>query len=78
MVNRADDFFVRRTGRLYFDINSIPIIRDAVLADLQNYLGWDDNRLAKEVANLEELIYDAFLCHYLQIFITETPHPSTG
>jgi len=64
MVNRADDFFVRRTGRLYFDINSIPIIRDAVLADLQNYLGWDDNRLAKEVANLEELIYDA--THYYE------------
>lgn len=64
MVNRADDFFVRRTGRLYFDINSIPTIRESVIADLQQYLNWDAERLAKEVTNLNELIYDA--THYYE------------
>ena len=64
MVNRADDFFVRRTGRLYFDIGSIASIREAVLADLQTYLGWDANRLAKEIDYLDELIYDA--THYYE------------
>ncbi len=64
MVNRADDFFVRRTGRLYFDIGSISTIRAAVLADLQKYLNWDANRLAKEVVHLDELIYDA--THYYE------------
>lgn len=70
MVNRADDFFVRRTGRLYFDIGSINSIRDAVLADLQNYLGWNANRLAKEIENLDELIYDA--THYYEQELTAT------
>lgn len=70
MVNRADDFFVRRTGRLYFDIGSIATIRDAVLADLQKYLNWDVNRLASEVANLDELIYDA--THYYEAELMPT------
>jgi len=70
MVNRADDFFVRRTGRLYFDISSIHTIREAVFADLQKYLNWDANRLAKEIENLEELIYDA--THYYEVELTET------
>ncbi len=70
MVNRADDFFVRRTGRLYFDIGSISAIKEAVLADLQNYLSWDPNRLAREIANLEELIYDA--THYYEAELMPT------
>lgn len=70
MVNRADDFFVRRTGRLYFNIGSIAVIRDAVLADLQNYLNWNPNRLAKEIANLDELVHDAR--HYYETELTTT------
>ncbi|MEM6320619.1 MAG: hypothetical protein AAF960_23320, partial [Bacteroidota bacterium] len=41
------------------DINSIAPIRSAVMADLQKYLGWDSDRLAKENAHLDELIADA-------------------
>jgi len=59
MVNSAADFFVRRTGRLYFDIESIPIIRDAVMKDLKKYLAWDDQRLAEEELLLNELLKDA-------------------
>ncbi len=62
MVNGAEDFFVRRTGRLYFDIQTIPVIREAVMNDLKGYLNWDDDRLAAENENLDELLYDA--THY--------------
>ena len=57
--NSAEDFFVRRTGRLYFDIESIPVIRKAVMKDLQQLLGWDESRLSKEEQQLDELIKDA-------------------
>lgn len=62
MVNRADDFLVRRTGRLYFDIESVQAFKEVVLADLQKYLDWTEKRLAKEKAHLEGLLYDAM--HY--------------
>jgi len=62
MVVRAEDFFVRRSGRLYFEINSIAKIKDVVLEDLKNELGWDEERLQKETQELEELVYDA--THY--------------
>ena len=62
MVQRAGDFFVRRTGRLYFDIHSIPEIKQAVLEDMQQYLSWSADRLKQEKALLDELIYDA--THY--------------
>ena len=59
MVNRADDFFVRRTGRLYFDINSIDDIQEIVFKDLQKYLGWSEDRLKKEVGDFANLLFDA-------------------
>ncbi len=59
MINSAEDFFVRRTGRLYFDIQTISVIREEVMNDLKNYLNWDDDRLAKENKNLDELLFDA-------------------
>lgn len=64
MIARAEDFFVRRTGRLYFDINSIPVIRQEVMNDLQNYMGWDTTRLKSENEILDDLLYDA--SHYYE------------
>lgn len=64
MVNSATDFFVRRTGRLYFDIESIPTTQAAVLNDFQTYLGWNEERLQKEKEGLEMLVYDA--THYYE------------
>jgi len=69
MVNSAADFFVRRTGRLYFDIESIPAIETAVLSDFQSYLGWNEERLQKEKEGLEMLLYDA--THYYDADLTE-------
>ena len=62
MLNRAEDFFVRRTGRLYFDIETIPVIREKVMEDLKNYLKWDEERLALENKNFDDLLFDA--THY--------------
>lgn len=62
MVNSASDFFVRRTGRLYFDIGSIAEVRAAIMQDLQEYLNWDSDRRQKEEDILDTLLYDA--THY--------------
>ena len=58
-VQSAEDFFVRRTGRLYFDMPSISEIRPAVMSDLQNYLRWNKKTVAAENERLDDLIFDA-------------------
>jgi glycerol-3-phosphate dehydrogenase len=48
MVFRLQDFFIRRTGRLYFDIKSINHTFEAVLADFIEYFQWSEERVAEE------------------------------
>ena len=62
MANSLADFFVRRTGRLYFDIPSVIHYRQLVLDDFSSYLDWDETRIALENKTLDALIYDA--THY--------------
>jgi len=64
MVSSAEDYFVRRTGRLYFDIKSIAIIREKVMGDFKNTLKWSDEKLLLENKKMDELIYDA--THYYE------------
>ncbi|MFD2563032.1 glycerol kinase GlpK [Aquimarina rubra] len=59
MVNSLADFFVRRTGRLYFDIQSVWQYRSIVQEDLIKYLGWDEKRLENENEYLDLLLQDA-------------------
>ncbi|GAA0711409.1 hypothetical protein GCM10009430_00870 [Aquimarina litoralis] len=59
MVNGLADFFVRRTGRLYFDIGSVHQYRSVVQEDLVKYLGWDEERLEQENQYLDLLLLDA-------------------
>ncbi len=59
MINSISDFFVRRTGRLYFDINSVIQFRKTVLNDCINYFNWNSKRIEKEKATLAMLIKDA-------------------
>lgn len=59
MTNSLTDFFVRRTGRLYFDIHSIDKYLTLVQEDMVNYLGWNETRLIREKESLELLIQDA-------------------
>lgn len=50
------DFFERRTGRLYFNINSIGVLRKPVAEYMKKHLGWDKRRLAKEEEELDHAI----------------------
>ena len=59
MVNSLEDFFVRRTGRLYFDIKSIAIVREAVVADFKKYLNWTAEHSQSEQRRLDDLLFDA-------------------
>jgi len=59
MTNSLADFFVRRTGRLYFNIASVHSYKELVLKDCINYLEWDNARVLKEVNGLDVLLTDA-------------------
>ncbi len=59
MVNGLSDFFVRRTGRLYFDIESVHQFRHIVEEDLIKYLKWDEARSLRENKYLDMLLADA-------------------
>jgi len=62
MANSLADFFVRRTGRLYFNIASISKYRNVILEDFVGYLDWDAKRVTKENEILDILLKDA--THY--------------
>ena len=59
MTNSLADFFVRRTGRLYFNIESITKHLDIILKDFIRSLDWDDARIAEEKNVLNQLLADA-------------------
>lgn len=59
MVIFPMDFFQRRTGRYYFDIQSVKEIYNEILIDFQNYFSWDEKELAKQIQEVESYIYNA-------------------
>ncbi len=59
MTNNLMDFFVRRTGRLYFDIPSVKAYLNIISEDCKNYLNWDKDRTRLEEEQLNLLIQDA-------------------
>ncbi|WP_025742423.1 glycerol-3-phosphate dehydrogenase/oxidase [Aquimarina pacifica] len=59
MTNGLADFFVRRTGRLYFNIKSVRDYRKMVEEDFVYYFNWDTKRIEKENILLDELLQDA-------------------
>ncbi|GEQ85884.1 aerobic glycerol-3-phosphate dehydrogenase [Patiriisocius marinistellae] len=59
MVNSLTDFFVRRTGRLYFNIDSVIAFKSIILEDCIQILKWDEQRVDKEITELNVLIKDA-------------------
>lgn len=59
MVHTAMDFFSRRTGRIYFDINSIRKLSDEVLRYLQQYFAWDDARMQSEIDEVQKTLEEA-------------------
>ena len=59
MTNSLADFFVRRTGRLYFKIESIQEHIAIILKDCVAYLEWDEKRIAQEKETIQLLLEDA-------------------
>ena len=59
MTNSLTDFFVRRTGRLYFDIPSVKRYMKIIAKDFAKYLNWDIERVASEEKKINLLIKDA-------------------
>ncbi|MEL7270083.1 MAG: glycerol-3-phosphate dehydrogenase/oxidase [Bacteroidota bacterium] len=56
MVLNPMDFFIRRTGRLYFDIDSIREHQDAVLFEFQEAFGYDTEQLSEFKTALQEAL----------------------
>ncbi len=56
MIVKAQDFLVRRTGLLFFDLPRLTKLLQPALQSLAHYLNWDEDRLQKERLEMEEII----------------------
>lgn len=57
------DFFERRTGRLYFDIGSINLLRKPVIKQMEDFFGWDKKRIKQEEEWLDRALKLASVFH---------------
>jgi len=53
-VFHLKDFFIRRTGKLYFDIQAIEELIPPLLQDMKNYFSWTEDQCKTEKAALEK------------------------
>ncbi len=58
-VVHAEDFFVRRTGWLYFDIHRLIRAKETALAEMASLLGWSSARIDEERNRVDQLIKKA-------------------
>ncbi|KIL47803.1 glycerol-3-phosphate dehydrogenase/oxidase [Jeotgalibacillus campisalis] len=61
MAVKPVDFFIRRTGRLYFDIDWVRMYQEPVMQLMKNLLKWDDETYRAYQAELENDIHDAII-----------------
>jgi len=52
LVFNANDFFNRRTGRIYFNMPSLQALTSVILDDLTNYFDWDASQRAQAQQDL--------------------------
>jgi glycerol-3-phosphate dehydrogenase len=52
---KPEDFWVRRTGRLYFDISSVQLWGNAVLLAMTEWLGWSESQQLLYQEEMERL-----------------------
>ncbi len=50
------DFYVRRTGRMYFDIDAVKATKEKIGQLFADHYGWEDSKLKQELLTLEEEI----------------------
>src|SRR5690606_3049913 len=56
MICTISDFFVRRTGLLYFNIDEVTRWKDAIAEEMSSILNWSTERKIQELALLNELL----------------------
>lgn len=59
MIYTPSDFFIRRTGLLYFDIAQVEQYKDAVLEIMNNYIGYSERQATWYVRQLDDFIKEA-------------------
>ncbi len=59
LVITAADYFIRRTGRLYFDIDSVVTMEDHIIKDLATTFNWDKKRQALEREEIDRYIFES-------------------
>jgi glycerol-3-phosphate dehydrogenase len=59
MVCSLQDFFIRRTGLLYFDVPRMQHGKDQIAVELSKILRWNDQRTAAEIKALNQQISTA-------------------
>lgn len=56
MTYTPTDFFMRRTGRLFFDKPSVDEYKNEVISEFKNFFNWDEKTTIKHQQELEEKI----------------------
>lgn len=59
MVQTPLDFFIRRTGRMYFDIESVRTLKETILNEFTSIFNWDTQIIEKYRKELEIAIANA-------------------
>jgi len=66
MAVKPVDFFVRRTGALFFGIDKVGRYKSGVIGLMKELLGWDDETERRYAAELEDALRDAVVPADLQ------------
>jgi glycerol-3-phosphate dehydrogenase len=61
MMVKPVDFFIRRTGRLFFDINWVQLHKASVLKLMKDLLSWDEATYEAYQVELEKEMHDAVI-----------------
>ena len=59
MIQRLDDFFIRRTAKLFFDIHQVNEVKELACNFMSEKLGWKAKRQKAEMDRLNLFIADA-------------------
>ena len=63
------DYFSRRSGRLYFNIDTIPPVLEKVLEDFAHAFDWDTNTLNKHRDIVQTAIHEASTFEYSKEYV---------
>jgi len=56
MACTPTDYFMRRTGRLFFDKPSVDLFKNLTLKEFTNHFKWDEKTAKKHLNELDEKI----------------------